>query len=232
VTPADKARRLLRHCRFGALATLSQRLDGHPFATIAPYVLDQEGRPVILISALAEHTKNLQQDPRASLLVHADAEDVLSAARVTYAGRVEKLEDPPPALVQRYLRYIPKAASLLGLGDFVFHRIGPQALHWVGGFGDIQWITADAYRAPAANLAAAEADMVAHMNADHADSMREYCRYAHHRDVLDVELAGVDCDGFDVRADGALLRFDFDAPATTPAAVRTALVDLARRARA
>jgi len=231
MTPAEKARRLLRRCRFGSLATLSQRLDGHPFATIAPYVLDQEGRPVILISALAEHTKNLQADPRVSLLVHADAEDVLSAARVTCAGLAQKLEKPPAQLQERYLRYVPKAESLLGFGDFAFHRIEPVALHWVGGFGDIQWIEAEAYRPPDSSLAETEASIVAHMNADHANAMRDYCRFVHQGEVLDVELAGVDCDGFDVRADGTLLRFDFETPALTPAAVRTALVDLAHRAR-
>jgi len=108
----------------------------------------------------------------------------------------------------------------------------PLALHWIGGFGDIQWIPAEAYRPPSSDLAKSEADIIAHMNADHAAAMRDYCRFVHQREVLDVELAGVDCDGFDVRADGALLRFDFEAPALSPAGVRTALVDLARRARA
>ncbi len=230
--PAEKARRLLRRCRFGALATLSQRIAGHPFASIAPYVPDHEGHPVILISALAEHTKNLQEDARVSLLVHAEAEDVLSAARVTCVGRGQRLEEPFPELKERYLRYIPQAAPLLGFGDFAFYRIEPLALHWIGGFGDIQWIPAEAYRPPSSDLAKSEADIIAHMNADHAAAMRDYCRFVHQREVLDVELAGVDCDGFDVRADGALLRFDFEAPALSPAWVRTALVDLARRARA
>lgn len=231
MTPGTKARRLLRRGRFGALATLSQRLAGHPFATIVPYVLEQAGRPLVLISGLAEHTRNLQRDPRASLVVHAGEEDVLSAARVTCAGRAERLDEPPEALVQRYLRYVPRAAALLGFSDFAFFRVEPVALHWVGGFGDIQWITADVYTAPASSLTEAEAEIVDHMNADHADSLRAYCRFVHDREVLDAEMVGVDCDGFDVRADDALLRFDFETPTTTPDAVRSALVDLGRRAR-
>jgi putative heme iron utilization protein len=70
------------------------------------------------------------------------------------------------------------------------------------------------------------------MNTDHAQNLRDYCHLVHEREVLDVEMIGIDCDGFDVRADGELLRFDFDAPATTPEALRSALVELARRARA
>jgi putative heme iron utilization protein len=231
VTPGDKARRLLRRCRFGALATLSVRLSGHPFATVVPYVLDQAGQPLLLISSLAEHTKNLGQEPRASLMVHATDVDVLAAARVTCAGRAERLDDPPALCVERYLRYLPKARGLLEFGDFAFYRIEPQALHWVGGFGDIQWISADAYRAPASTLEQDESGILDHMNADHAATLRDYCRFAYGREVLDAEMTGIDCDGFDVRADGDLLRFDFDAPVTTPDAARAALVELARRAR-
>lgn len=229
--PADKARRLLRRCRFGALATLSQRLSGHPFATVVPYVPDHMGRPLLLVSSLAEHTKNLRADPRASLMVHAESDDVLAAARVTCAGRAEMLENPPASLSARYLRYVPKASVLLGFGDFAFYRIEPEALHWVGGFGDIQWISAEACRPPESTLELAEAEIIEHMNADHAENLRGYCLFVHGREVQDVSMAGVDCDGFDVRADEALLRFEFATPATTPEAVRTALVDLARRAR-
>jgi putative heme iron utilization protein len=232
VTPADKARRLLRRCRFGALATLSRRLAGHPFATIVPYVPDHAGRPLLLISGLAEHTKNLRWDPRASLMVHAESEDVLAAARVTCVGRADRLEEPPAPCVERYLRYLPKARELLKFGDFAFYRIEPEALHWVGGFGDIQWIIMDDYGAGDSTLEAAESGILDHMNSDHAETLRAYCRLVHGREELDVVMTGVDRDGFDVRADGELLRFDFDAPAATPEAVRSALVELARRARA
>jgi putative heme iron utilization protein len=232
VTPGDNARRLLRRARFGALATSSRRLDGHPFASLVPYVPDHEGRPLILISGLAEHTRNLQQDPRASLVVHAGEQDVLSAARVTCVGRAEELADAPRETAQRYLRYFPRAAALLSLGDFAFFRIEPIALHWIGGFGDIQWIAADAYAPPASPLAQAEADILDHMNSDHPESLRDYCRFVHGREALEVEMVGVDCEGFDVRADEVVLRFDFETAASTPEAVRAAFIELGRRARA
>jgi hypothetical protein len=231
VTAANSARRLLRRCRFGALATLSQRLPGHPFATVVPYVPDQEGCPLLLLSALAEHTKNLRADTRTSLVVHAEADNVLAAARVTCVGRAVRLDKPAASLVERYLRYVPSARDLLAFGDFAFHRIAPEALHWVGGFGDIQWLPASAYRAPASSLDQAESGILEHMNVDHAENLRDYCRFVHGQEVLGAEMTGIDCDGFDVRADGRLLRFDFHAPMTTSDAIRAALVDLARRAR-
>jgi putative heme iron utilization protein len=164
-------------------------------------------------------------------MVHAEAEDVLAAARVTCAGRANRLDKSEAHEVERYLRYVPNASRLLDFGDFAFYRIAPEALHWVGGFGDIHWIPEDAYRAPEATLNHAEAGIVEHMNVDHSDTLRAYCRSVHGREVVDAAMVGVDCDGFDVRADEALLRFDFATPATTPEAVRTALVDLAQRAR-
>lgn len=227
----DRARQLLRRCRHGALATLSQRLSGHPFATVVPYVTDHAGRPLLLISALAEHTRNLRADARASLMVHAAGEDVLAAARLTCAGRGERLEDAPAEVVERYLRHLPRARGLLGFGDFAFYRIEPEALHWVGGFGDIQWLDADAVRAPASTLAESEAAILAHMNADHRHNLRDYCRLMHGCAPRDVEMVGIDCDGFDVRADGHLLRIDFETTVSTPAAARRALVALAHRCR-
>ncbi|MBL8541518.1 MAG: DUF2470 domain-containing protein [Betaproteobacteria bacterium] len=227
----DKARRLLRRCRHGALGTLSLRLSGHPFATVVPYVTDHDGWPLLLISALAEHTKNLRADPRASLMVHAAGEDVLASARVTCAGHAERIDDASAPAVQRYLRYLPKSRSLLDFGDFAFYRIVPEALHWVGGFGDIQWLGADAVRAPASTLAESEAGILEHMNADHRHNLRDYCRSVHGREVLDAEMIGIDCDGFDVQADDERLRMDFDASVTTPEQARSALVALARRCR-
>ena len=76
------ARRLLRKNRFGMLATLSKKFSGHPFGSIIPYILDHDARPVILISTLAEHTKNIENDSRVSLLVHEAGANVQAEARI------------------------------------------------------------------------------------------------------------------------------------------------------
>lgn len=224
------ARRHLRAQRHGVLATLSRAVEGWPFGSVVPYALDAQARPVILTSKLAEHTKNFTADPRVSLLVHESGADVQAEARVTLLGKVAPLEREGPAQA-RYLRYFPHAREYLQL-DFDFYRIEPVTLRVVAGFGKIHWVSREAYAPPANALAEREDDILAHMNTDHAQNLRDYCRFIHGRDATQVEMAGIDCDGFDVRADSALLRFAFEHPVTNAQEVRAALVDMAKRARA
>ncbi len=214
------------------LSTISKRLAGHPFGSVVPYVLDHDAQPVILISRLAEHTKNIEGDARVSLLVNDPAGDIQAGARLTLVGNAARADGGLEALQARYLNYFPDAARLFALGDFALYQIRPLQLRWIGGFGDIQWISAEAYAPPANRLASEEQDILAHMNADHAHNLRDYCRHFHGRVAVEARMAGIDCDGFDVRADGELVRFDFELPATDAAAARAALVAMARQARA
>ena len=228
---ADAARRFLRGHQAGTLATLSVRLPGYPFGSVVPYALDAGAQPVLLISALAEHTRNLAADPRASLVVHAYAEDVQAGPRLTLVGDAAPVPEGDSARA-RYLRRFPDAARLLALGDFAFHRIVARKLLFVQGFGRIDWIEADAFAPPASTVADAEADILDHMNADHADTLRLYCRAFAGTEAQVASAIGVDCEGLDVRADGKFFRFDFDQAAPDARAVRAQLVALANRARA
>ena len=225
------ARAYLRRYHGGALSTISKRLAGHPFGSVVPYVLDHEARPVILISRLAEHTRNIEGDARVSLLVNDPAGDIQAGARLTLVGDAARAGGGLEALRARYLNYFPDAARLFALGDFALYEIRPRELRWIGGFGDIQWIPAEAYVPPANRLADEEQDILAHMNADHAHNLRDYCRHFHGRTAVEARMAGIDCDGFDVRADGELVRFEFDLPVIDAAAAREALVAMARQAR-
>jgi putative heme iron utilization protein len=230
MTTGQDARRYLRAHRSGVLSTLSAKLGGYPFGSIVPFVLDRDCRPVILVSALAEHTKNLAADPRASLIVHDYADDVQAGTRLTLAGDAARLADDA-GVRARYLRRFPAAQSLLALGDFSFWAIAPQRLLFIRGFGRIDWIDAPGFAPPANSLAEAEGEIVEHMNADHTVALADYCR--HYRGVVPVavEMTGIDCDGFDVRADGQLLRFEFPEPVTNAGKAREALVAMARAAR-
>lgn len=230
MTIGQDARRYLRAHRSGALSTLSAKLGGYPFGSIVPFALDRDCRPVILVSALAEHTRNLAADPRVSLIVHDYAEDVQAGARLTLAGDAARLEGDTGAQT-RYLRQFTAAHDLLALGDFSFWAIAPKRLLFIRGFGRIDWIDAAEFAPPANSLAEAEEAIVAHMNTDHTVALADYCR--HYRGVtpVAVEMTGIDCDGFDVRADGRLLRFDFPDVVTNPGKAREALVAMAREAR-
>lgn len=226
----DEARRFARGQTQGVLSTLSLRLEGHPFGSVTPYVLDHTGRPVILISELAEHTRNLQADPRCSLIVQPYSPDMQVAGRVTLVGRAERLPDKD-ALGPRYLRYHPQAQAYFAMHDFAFWRIEPVRIRYIGGFGRIHWIEPEAYLLPEGPLAEQETAILVHMNADHVHNLRDYCRHVHGLEVDDAEMIGIDPDGFDVRAEGRLLRFDLPSPIADAQAARAALVELARQCR-
>jgi putative heme iron utilization protein len=228
--PGTEARRLARGQSNAVLSTLSLRLEGYPFASVAPYVLDHAGRPVILISDLAEHTRNLQADPRCSLIVQPFSTDMQATGRVTIVGRAERLPDKD-ALGPRYLRRHPQAEGYFAMHDFAFWRIEPVRIRYIGGFGKIHWVEPEAYLLPEGPLAGQEAGILAHMNADHAHNLVAYCRHVHGVEVEAAEMIGIDPDGFDVRTQQGILRFDFPAPVDDAAAARTALVELARQCR-
>ncbi len=225
------ARRLTRGQHSGVLSTLSQRVEGFPFGSVAPFILDHAGRPVILISTLAEHTRNIDADPRVSLIVQPYNPDMQVTGRVTVLGKAERLADKSE-LGPRYLRFHPQAADYFAMHDFNFYRIEPVRIRYIGGFGKIHWVEPEHYLLPPSPLAGQEADILAHMNADHGENQRAYCRHVHGVDSESVEMIGIDADGFDVRADRTVLRFDFEAPVTDAQAARQALVALAKAAQA
>jgi heme iron utilization protein len=223
-----EARRFLRHRRHGVLCTLSRRFDGHPYGSMVPFVLDHAARPVILVSRLAEHTRNLESDPRVSLLAHDEGPDVQAGARLTLVGDASPGKQMELA---RYLNYVPGADRLLELGDFSFWTIAPRALRFIGGFGDIRWITARDYAPPINALDELEDGILAHMNQGHAAALRDYCRHYYQRDCAMAAMIGIDCDGFEVRTNGEVLRFDFDEPVTDAASARATLAAMAHKAR-
>jgi putative heme iron utilization protein len=146
---AIEARRMLRAHRYGALGTLSKKFGGHPFASITPYLLDINGSLVILISTLAEHTKNIEYDQRVSLITH-DQHDpqIQTQGRVTVLGNATReLNCDETSL--HYLRYFPEAETYLAMSDFSFYRIHPIAIRYIGGFGHIHWVNMQNYLATA-----------------------------------------------------------------------------------
>ena len=227
---ATEARRFVRGQHSGVLSTISKRVAGFPFGSVAPFVVDHAGCPVILISDLAEHTKNIDADPRVSLIVQPYSPDMQVVGRVTVLGRAMLLSGKD-SLGPRYLRFHPQAESYFAMHDFQFYRIEPVRIRYIGGFGRIHWLEPEAYLHPSGPLAEQEGGILAHMNADHGENLRAYCRQLHGVDATAAEMIGIDPDGFDVRADGRVLRFDFPAPIRDAQAARQALVTMAQAAR-
>lgn len=227
---ARHARCYLRARHHGVLSTLSRRVAGYPYGSVVPFVLDHEAQPIILISRLAEHTRNLAVDARTSLVVRDDGDEVQAGARLTLIGNAVQI-DCDSALRARFLRYQPHARQLLDLGDFSFWRITPITLRYIAGFGAICWVSGSDFAPPLHTLAQVEADIVAHMNAVLAYTVRACCRGVLERGVNEAVMLGVDCDGFDVRADGARLRFDFPETAPDAKSVQRAVVEMGSDAR-
>lgn len=227
----DEARRFTRGQLSGVLSTISKRLDGFPFGSVSPFMLDHAGRPIILISDIAEHTKNIEADPRVSIIVQPYSTDMQVTGRTTVIGRAERLTDKDE-LGPRYLRYFPQAEGYFAMHDFNFYRIEPVKIRWIGGFGRIFWVDPEAFLAAPGTLLEAESGILAHMNADHADTLCAYCRHTHGMDTTSAEMIGIDPDGFDVRADGQVFRLAFPSPVTDAQTARAALVEMAQQCRA
>ncbi|MEQ1588902.1 MAG: DUF2470 domain-containing protein [Gallionella sp.] len=228
---AIEARKMLRAHRYGVLSTISKKFDGYPFGSITPYLVDHDGSLIILISTLAEHTKNIQQNSRVSLISHNQSDpQIQTQGRITVIGDA-KLASNQAQIGLRYMRYFPEAQAYLGMHDFSFYRIQSIAIRYIAGFGGIHWVDMEQYAVQAYPLIEQEDDVIEHMNADHQETMRHYCQHYHQHESLNVTMLGIDCDGFDVRADEKVLRFDFAQPVTDAQQARMALVEMAKVAK-
>ncbi|CAG0959251.1 Heme oxygenase HutZ [Methylophilaceae bacterium] len=228
----SEARQFLRSTQNGILSTASVKFEGYPFGSVAPFVLDHDGQPLILISTIAEHTRNIIANCKVSLLVFAGAEDLHANARLTLLGDAEQTDKNDELLKARYLRYFPSSGQYFEMHDFYFYRIQIRHARYIAGFGNMGWLQGKEFKSPRTPLAAQEAEILEHMNADHAENMIAYCRHFHGISPGSITMLGIDSDGFDVRADGRILRFNFDQPIEDALSARTALVAMAKACRA
>lgn len=226
------ARTLLRVVRHGALATLD-RASGFPYASLVGVASAPCGSPVLLLSQLARHTKNIDADPRVSILLSAiGAGDPLASPRLTVFGTIARSDDP--ALAERYLARNPKAVDYAGFGDFSVYRIAVERGHLIAGFGRIVELPAAELLtdiAGAEDLVAAETAIAEHMNEDHRDAVQLYATTLLGAAPGAWRFVGCDPDGAEIADGDAVLRLPFGARVTTATGVRMQLVELARRAR-
>lgn len=234
-------RRLMRCQAHAVLATnLPEAGGSRPYASLVAVACDIDASPLLLLSDLAQHTRNIAADRRVSLLfdgggdtLPADAgSDPLAAPRLSLLGEATPSGDP--GLLARFTARHPSAASYAGFADFRLYRVAIGRGHLVAGFGRISWIEPAELRfsGAAQSLAAAEAGIVAHMNADHADALTLYAARLLGRAGDGWRMTGIDPEGIDLRRDGETARVDFAAPVLIPQAARRALVALAEAARA
>jgi heme iron utilization protein len=233
--PAAAVRRLLWTERQAVLSTLSARRQGWPFASLAPYAPSRGGELILLLSDLAQHTKNVAADARSCLFVqdHRALADPQAGARATVLGCVRRAS---PAEVEdvraRYVARHPQAESYFRQHDFGLYLHSIEEVRFILAFGLIGWVPGTAVIEDAASdpIAPHAGAIVAHVNADHLAALAALCR-ARGRPGEGARMLDVDRHGFDVDASGGRLRFEFDAPAETVDEVRArfrAMLDTAR----
>ena len=229
-------RNLLRGLDRASLASALPGVDGAvwPYASLVLVAVDHDLAPILLLSTLAEHTKAIAADSRVSLLFDGTAglDQPLAGPRVSLLGRAARTNDE--RLKRRFLVHHPDAEMYAGFNDFHFYRVAPERAHLVGGFGKIRWFTmAELLPTPPSDaLAESEAEIVDHMNKDHADAIRLYAEKLLGMPAGDWKMTGIDAEGVDLKFAGRVARLAFDIPISTAAEARKVLITLVAKARA
>lgn len=239
---AERTRTLVKSARAATLCTIGRDPAGYPYGSLVTVAFDEVGRPLLLLSTLAEHTGNLQARPEASLLVSeplGSHDQPLALGRVTIIGLCVVVPEPERAAVRAtFLEQQPSASYYVDFSDFAFYRLTPSALRYVGGFGRMSWVSPDEYGSAEADpLAGASAGIIKHMNEDHAEACLAYATaLLGVPDATAATMTAVDRYGFELAIktpDGPrALRWAFDEPVSTSDQVRKQMVELLGRARA
>jgi heme oxygenase (biliverdin-IX-beta and delta-forming) len=226
------AKKLLREGRSGALATLMAG-SGDPYCSLVNVATAPDGAPLLLLSKLALHTKNILVDARVSLMLDERKEgDPLEGARVMLMGTLAATANATAHTA--YLRRHPEAEMYAGFADFAFYRMAIRRAHLVAGFGRIVDLTAADILidvSDAAALLSAETEAIAHMNADHAEACRLYATKLLGGPDGDWTCAGIDPEGIELQCGRTALRLAFPQRVTGPGPLRAVLKDLAAKAR-
>jgi putative heme iron utilization protein len=225
----------------GSMATMSADDAGYPFGSIVSYALDYSGRPLLCLSDIAEHTRNLTANPKASIMVIEQAErdtDQLALGRVTLTGEVTRVTGEDVPGVNDAYRAAHPQAYYADFDDFAYYRMTVRAVRYVGGFGHMSWVGADEYGVAEPDpLRPHAARILNHMNDDHADALVAYCRaFAGIPGTTEATMLTVDRYGFDVLSVSDVgpraVRIPFGEICDTTDAVRAATVRLVAEARA
>lgn len=234
--PIVESKRLLRATRAGTLATLNG--SGDPFASLVTVATVPDGSPLILVSQLSHHTRHLDKDGRCSLLLAETGDgDPLAHPRLTITGVAAKIVEPQARgrVRARFLARHPKAELYVDFADFSFWQIAMEQIHLNGGFARAARFPSARLMTPTAEAAAlidAEADALAHMNADHADALALYAEKLAGKSPGAWIATGLDPDGMDLACGDLTARVPFAEPVGTPHDLRKTLIRLAQAARA
>jgi len=229
IPPSLQARQLIRRSGKACLATLD-RNDGSPYASLVLFAPLADASPVMLLSDLAEHTRNIATSSACSLMIDGidDGSETMAGMRLTLQGHISKIEDK--VATKRFITRHPEAAIYAGFTDFNLYRVTPDRLHLIGGFGMIHWIDANEVLASAPELDVAADEIIEHMNTDHADAILAYAK-AHGQRGENWRMIGIDTDGIDLHDGIKYLRLQTGERMMSPGDARRSLAALAQKSR-
>jgi putative heme iron utilization protein len=223
------ARQLLLQESFGILSTMSVDVPGYPFGSVTPYCVDQQCQPIVYISNIAQHTRNIIANPKVSLTVieaNSDSDDVQARGRLTLLADARPVDRSETETRDRYLRYFPSAVQYEGTHDFGFYRLVLVRARFIGGFGQIFWLTPDELRMTNPFSSQEESSIVQHMNQDHAAAL---AHIAGANTTGPLTMTGIDAEGFDTIQSDKKRRFIFERPIRTVEEARQMLISMSRR---
>jgi putative heme iron utilization protein len=234
---AEEARTITAATSAATLATLTA--DGDPWASLVTYGL-LGGDPVLCVSRMAEHGRNLARDPRASLAVVAPTTDTdpLAGGRVTLAGAVQRPAGTEEAAARAaYLAAVPAGRHYIDYSDFTVWVLRVQRVRWVGGYGRMDSATGADYAAAQPDpVSPHAAGAIAHLNADHADALCAMARaLGGYPDTESATCTGADRYGLDLKVVTerglAYTRVGYPAPIDSITDLRSAAKELAQLAK-
>jgi putative heme iron utilization protein len=223
------ARQLLLQESFGILSTISIDVPGYPFGSVAPYCVDRDCQPIVYISTIAQHTRNIIADPKASLTIveaNSDSDDVQARGRLTILADARPVDRADTEVRDRYLRHFPSAIQYDEMHDFGFYRLELVRGRFIGGFGQIHWLSREELCLKNPFSSQDESRIVQHMNMDHAAAL---AYIAGSGSDAPMTMTGIDAEGFDGIQSGRKRRFTFDRPVRTMEEARQTLVSMSRR---
>jgi putative heme iron utilization protein len=235
-TNTKNALELLKFETTGILSTHSLELEGYPFGSVTPYSLDQGFNPIILVSSIAQHTKNMDHNPKVSLTIAQSSGDSEKQALGRYtvvadAIKIESGTDDWAQVSETYLRYYPSAKSYFEAHDFYFYRLKFVRGRYIGGFGKIYWIEPSDWQIESVFSSEEERQIIEHMNEDHQKALKKYCTHFKKIELKpddQISMVGIYQFGMDLLNGDEKISFNFESEVKNATQAREILVNMAK----
>ena len=221
----DSARKLLSGSFQGILSTHSIEFPGYPIGSLLPYSLDRHGWPLLLISHLAKHTRNLNADPRCSLTVAEQSPgETQTLTRLCCLADANPVWDLDMAAAERHFRYFPESRTYYRELNFNFYRLQPVRFYCVAGFGAARWISTGRMEEKNPFTYEEEDSLLADINRQFGVSLNKRLALPTDPEKL-LPAVGLDATGLDLRQHDRLLRLTLPAAAASPQAFLSLLAE-------